>query len=565
MEFMSQEIVSNDFRKAGSASRALKEQLKRVGADPEATRRAMIAAYEAEMNVVIHSVGGRMEASLSDSQVEVTVADNGPGIPDIEQAMMEGFSTASPEARALGFGAGMGLPNIKRNSDRFRITSRVNEGTRVDFTVFLKPITANGARLISLYASPDRCQDCRACLRACPTQAMRVRSGRPSIFEHLCIDCTECIGVCAPQALRVRGELSSLGDLADREDLVLVAPPGLLASCGPEHAPAQVYAALQHLGFAEVIISAPFEEALRQACLDAPVAQTPMIIPACPAVVNLIELKFPALLPHLAPFDSPWEALQAAYSGRPAAYVVSCPSQRSALLALSQTSPGKERARTEFLTPDVVQQAVMIELTGTRDANSNEDSAEHTEERAGMSSDITCGPEEPQTEPRPCYQQTETQLSADRSILTVTGMKHVMAILEKAEDNLLEDVAVLEPYACQGGCFGSPLLAEDYHLARFRWQRALLPGEHTLAPAVWQDETSPQAISRRRPVVPRPGIRLDPDMGQAIRKLGELQTLIRSLPGRDCGACGAPTCAALAEDVVMGRAVLELCPYREQT
>ena len=118
MEFVSYDIESNDFRRAGAASRAIKEHLKRIGADAEAIRRTMIASYEAEMNVVIHSLGGRLEASLNDVRIDVNVVDEGPGIPDIDLAMTEGYSTASTEARALGFGAGMGLPNIKRSSDQ---------------------------------------------------------------------------------------------------------------------------------------------------------------------------------------------------------------------------------------------------------------------------------------------------------------------------------------------------------------------------------------------------------------------------------------------------------------
>ena len=161
MEFVSFDIESNDFRRAGAASRAIKEHLKRIGADAEAIRRTMIAAYEAEMNVVIHSVGGRLEASLTDSRIDVNVVDKGPGIPDVDLAMIEGYSTASAEARALGFGAGMGLPNIKRSSDRLRVTSRVGEGTRVSFTVYLSPEVTGAAPSISLYASADRCRDCR--------------------------------------------------------------------------------------------------------------------------------------------------------------------------------------------------------------------------------------------------------------------------------------------------------------------------------------------------------------------------------------------------------------------
>jgi len=137
VEFLSYEIKSNDFKRAGDASRALKEHLKLVGADAESIRRTMIAAYEAEMNVVIHATGGRLEAHLAEVGIHVDVIDNGPGIPDLELAMKEGFSTANAEARAMGFGAGMGLPNIKKNTDEFDIQSTVGKGTTLRMTWYV--------------------------------------------------------------------------------------------------------------------------------------------------------------------------------------------------------------------------------------------------------------------------------------------------------------------------------------------------------------------------------------------------------------------------------------------
>ncbi len=593
MEFVSYDIESNDFRRAGAASRSIKEHLKRIGADAEAIRRTMIAAYEAEMNVVIHANGGRLEASLSDTQIDVNVVDGGPGIPDIELAMTEGFSTASAEARALGFGAGMGLPNIRRNSDRLRVTSRVDEGTRVSFTVYLKPEATAAPRIISLYASADRCRDCRACLVACPTQAMRVRMGRPSVLEHLCVDCTACIGACAPQALTIRDEVSSLDDLTDRGGMVLAVPPALLAGCGSAYPPVQVLAALQTLGFAEVVTAAPFEQALREAALAAakspaprgaapgltpgapepapPVespSRGPLIVPSCPAVVNLIELRFPSLVPQLVPFDSPWEALQATYADRPVAYVVSCPSQRSALLSHDQIDHdqpgppgGSGPERAEYLVPELIRQAVMMRLTGHGDGAAVDGGpAEDGVAGDGRGAAAPVGASPAPVDASPA---APAAASTDR-LLKVTGMSHVIAVLEQVENGLLEDMAVIDPYACEGGCFGSPLLFEDHHVACRRWDQGRAAVDAIEAMQAEGGAARPAAATtRRRPYAARPGIRLDADMSRAIEKLGRMQAVIRSLPGRDCGTCGAPTCAALAEDVVMERAGVELCPYAE--
>ena len=124
METVTYDIQSGDYGGAGAASRQVKAHLKRIGADGDAVRRAMIAAYEAEMNVVIHSARRPPRGDLSTTTpLDVAVIDDGPGIPDLDLALTEGWSTASAEARTLGFGAGLGLPNIKRNSDAFAITS----------------------------------------------------------------------------------------------------------------------------------------------------------------------------------------------------------------------------------------------------------------------------------------------------------------------------------------------------------------------------------------------------------------------------------------------------------
>ena len=127
------DIQSGDFSGAGRASSQIKKILKQLQVDAKTIKRIVVAVYEAEVNVVAHSVGGSLSASISGNDIVVVVKDRGPGIADIQRAMQAGFSTASKEVRDMGFGAGMGLPNIKKNTDEFKIASRLGEGTTLTF------------------------------------------------------------------------------------------------------------------------------------------------------------------------------------------------------------------------------------------------------------------------------------------------------------------------------------------------------------------------------------------------------------------------------------------------
>jgi len=129
------EIEGGDFARAGDVSCRIKNLLKEIGLSQSTIRRAAIAAYEAEMNLIMYARHGQVEVTISPESIRIVVADEGPGIPDVELAMQEGWSTATAEMRELGFGAGMGLPNIKRNSDQFFITSTVGRGTKLEITI----------------------------------------------------------------------------------------------------------------------------------------------------------------------------------------------------------------------------------------------------------------------------------------------------------------------------------------------------------------------------------------------------------------------------------------------
>lgn len=130
-------ILGNDFEHGGNAAAAVKSALKELGVDPATVRRLSIANFEAEMNVIMYAHDAEMRLMITPSAIRVVVADHGPGIADIELAMKEGYSTATAEMRARGFGAGMGLPNIKRSTDMFEIESEPGRGTTLRYTVNL--------------------------------------------------------------------------------------------------------------------------------------------------------------------------------------------------------------------------------------------------------------------------------------------------------------------------------------------------------------------------------------------------------------------------------------------
>ena len=129
------DISADDFTRAGGASSDVQRKLKPMGVDPEAIRKVAIAMYEGEINMVIHAKGGLITVEMTPQQIKMILADVGPGIPDVELAMQAGYSTAPDEIRSLGFGAGMGLPNMKKYSDEMEIDTRLGEGTTITMIV----------------------------------------------------------------------------------------------------------------------------------------------------------------------------------------------------------------------------------------------------------------------------------------------------------------------------------------------------------------------------------------------------------------------------------------------
>ena len=132
------DVPGDDFTRAGEASGAVKRKLKQMGFNPSAIRRVAIAMYEGEINMVIHAGGGEADVEIVPEKISIVLTDHGPGIPDVELAMKEGWSTAPDHVRSLGLGAGMGLPNIKKYTDEMRIETEIGKGTKVFMVILVQ-------------------------------------------------------------------------------------------------------------------------------------------------------------------------------------------------------------------------------------------------------------------------------------------------------------------------------------------------------------------------------------------------------------------------------------------
>lgn len=128
-------VIEGDFVNAGKASSAVKKTLKQLNVNPAVVKRVVVALYEAEVNAIAHAYGGKIDVDITSEKIRMVVADKGPGIPDVAWAMQEGHSTARPEVRDMGFGAGMGLPNMQKNVDMLDVQSTVGVGTTVTMEV----------------------------------------------------------------------------------------------------------------------------------------------------------------------------------------------------------------------------------------------------------------------------------------------------------------------------------------------------------------------------------------------------------------------------------------------
>lgn len=398
-----------------------------------------------------------------------------------------------------------------------------------------------------------KCRGCTTCIKNCPTEAIRVRNGKATILPNRCIDCGTCIRVCPHNA--VKSVPDDFNALQNFQYNIAVPDPSLYGQFHNLEDHNLVLNGLLELGFDQVYESAAAGEQL-SAHLRArpadPGRPLPEISSTCPAVVRLICIRFPDLLGHLAPVISPLE-LAAIRARREAAEITGLsPSEIGVFSIVPCSSLVTAAAHPDGLKEPVLDGAFAIRdvyralLAPMKQLHQTDLQPLLSSGAAGLSW---------------AYAGGEATSRLDRRYVAVDGIENVIAMLEEIEDGHLPEADFIELRACTQGCLGGCLNVENPFIAKMRIKHLMhsLPATGDAPSHALPDGLPPDFL--RKPEF-LPTYVLDPDRRKAMEKMQRIQELESQLPGLRCGSCGAPSCHAFAEDVVMGRAKEEDCIFK---
>lgn len=408
----------------------------------------------------------------------------------------------------------------------------------------------------SVTLDKDRCIGCTDCIKRCPTEAIRVRHSKAEITDERCIDCGMCIRVCNSGAKRALTD--SLDKINGYKYKVAIPAPTLYTQFKKLRNPNIVLTALKKLGFDEVFEVAKAAEivtAYSRELLETGQMTRPVISSACPAIVKLVQMRFPSLMDNVMPLISPKEAM-ARYARK---YLVEqgIPSKDIGIFFISPCAAKVTNSRqpTTIHKSDVdgvlSMREVYLELMPIIKQMSPEDV-----EVLQMSSSEGIGW---------AASGGEGTASKVYNLVAVDGIENVITILERAENNKL-DVDFIECLACVNGCLGGPLTVENSFVSTNRMSKIKKyvedKGQTRDLPVVEGDIK----LKWDYPLEATKLSKLDDNMMKALEKMESIEEIFESLPKIDCGSCGAPTCHAFAEDVIRGHANVEDCIFmlREQ-
>lgn len=403
----------------------------------------------------------------------------------------------------------------------------------------------------SVQLNREKCQGCVSCVKLCPTEAIRVRNGKAEILADRCIDCGACASGCPYHAFFVKTDtLEGLSKFV--YNIVLPAPS--LYSQFPANVPLEdIWQGLHNLGFDEIfdvsLASEYVAKEIENYLKNYTGGRKPLISSTCPAVMRLIQVKFPELIKQVMPVLAPVEAA-AIYVKREAAARRQLPTELIGVWFISPC-PSKEtniRQSVDVQHTELTGSFSLSEIYGLLLKNMG--GSHELNVRTGSSYGLGWG-----------TYGGELVSAGISNGLSIHGIDNVYDILEQISMNKMPQLDYVECNACQGGCIGGLLAAENKFVAesnlrqRIRQLRQQEPADRqeTMARTmVLQD--FPASAAYRKKLVPRPMMQLDDDIMEAMKKFEQMEEVLCSLPGLDCGACGAPSCQGLAEDIVQGKA-----------
>lgn len=405
--------------------------------------------------------------------------------------------------------------------------------------------------LHSVYLDEEKCLGCTTCLRSCPTGAIRVRGGKAIINESKCIDCGECIRICPHHAKLAKTDPLSKKD--DYEYTVAMVAPAIIGQFKPKYSIDQILSAVKALGFDEVVEVAYGAEIVGQALkyeYHAKRYPRPLISSACPAVVKLIQVRFPELTGNICRLKSPMAMT---------ARLVRKRIREEGIYKNSDVG-------VFFITPCAAK-ATMV----NNPASSEYDKYDQIDGAIAIKdiySDLasligSCPVQEGihNTTPESCtwaLSGGESNYLKNKNVLHVDGIQNVINVLEEIECGKLDTIEFFEGLACIGGCVGGCLTVENNYVAKMYIQDRAKTMKQTsivhMSDEYVKNIYNSGMMHIKERILPRSPEPLDQDINRAIEKMKQIEVLESKLPGLDCGSCGAPGCRALAEDIVAGKA-----------
>ncbi len=402
----------------------------------------------------------------------------------------------------------------------------------------------------SVTLAPNLCKGCTHCIKRCPTEAIRVRDGKAYIISNRCIDCGECVRVCPHHAKLP--QYDSLDVLSSSRYKIALPAPALYGQFNNLDEVDILLTALKQMGFDDVFEVSRAAEIVSDATrrlMQENKLKKPVISSACPTIVRLIRVRFPQLLDHLLKLNAPIEI--AARMAREEAVKKTGLSPEEIAVIFISPCPAKVTAVRMPLDMDksnvdavVAIKEVYPRLLPLMKEVADKPDTLSSSGRIGMSWASSGG---------------EASAMLNENYLAADGIENVIEVLEALEDEKFTDLDFIELNSCPAGCVGGVLTVENPYVARTRLKRLrkYLP--------VSCNHIAPEDLSKitwEHEVEYAPVMELADNVSDAMTMLQELERIAKSFPGIDCGSCGAPTCRALAEDIVRGKCDESLCIYK---